>query len=113
MSRILETASGSTSVQMSYEIQIYDLFDEAIAPKDKDNREYVQLFVERHGTTIEVSIDVDIEEGEAYFSGIDEMYAEKTGAEISPSELPPFLWKNIEARAKKYAVDNGLEAFLW
>ena len=114
MSKILETANGTTSLNMDYEIELEYLFDdEELDDTKRLVYEEVQAFVAMHGETLSVDIEASIDGGEACFEGILEISSDKTRKSIDHSAVPTFLMKQIESDAEDYAEENGLGSFLW
>ena len=114
MSKILETASGTTSLNMDYDIELEYLFDdEELDDTKRLVYEEVQAFVAMHGETLSVDIEASIDGGEACFEGILEITSDKTRTTIDHSAVPTFIMKQIESDAEDYAEENGLGSFLW
>jgi hypothetical protein len=114
MSKILDTANGTTTLNMYYDIELEYLFDDQELDDTKRQiYEEVQAFVAKHGETLSVDIEASIDGGEACFEGILEITSEKTRQTIDHSTVPKFLIKQIESNAEDYAEENGLETFLW
>jgi len=114
MSRILDTANGSTSVSMTYEIKDYleDLFNtDKLDAKKLLLKQEIQSFIDKYGDCLSVEVDVSIDEGYACSEGITEICSENTGARIELSEIPEFLLSKIDETASEYAEENGLESF--
>lgn len=113
MSRILETANGTTSLTMDYEIEIDYLFD--VEKMDDTTRvayQQVQSFIAQHGETLTLEIEVSIDGGEASLDGIERITSEKMRKTIEYAAVPTYLMKKIESDAEDYAEENGLESFL-
>ena len=114
MSKILETANGTTSLTMDYDIELEYLFDlESLDDTNRPIYEEVKAFVATYGETLSIDIEVSIDGGEASFDGIERITSEKTRKTIDYATVPTFLMKQIESNAEDYAEETGLESFLW
>lgn len=114
MSKILDTANGTTSLNMDHDIELEYLFDdEELNDTKRPVYEEVKAFVEKYGETLSIDIEVSIDGGEACFEGILEITSEKTRKTLDHSAVPTFLMKQIESNAEDYAEENGLGSFLW
>ena len=113
MSRILETANGTTTITTDYEIEIDALFElDKLTNEQRVEYEKVKSFIALHGTIILINIEVEIDEGIASFRNIEDFISEKTSQTIDPTSIPKILMDEFESTAEFYAEENGLSSFL-
>ena len=114
MSRILDTAYGNVTLNMSYDIEIEYLFDiPNLTAVKKPLFEEVQQFISKYGKSLSVNIAASIDAGDANFDEIEDISSEQTKQKIDEKDIPKLLMKQLEAEAESYAEENGLDAFLW
>jgi hypothetical protein len=110
MSKILDTANGESSLDMDFDIDLYDYFDlENPKENEKEALAACQAFIEEYGDFLSVEVFAEISEGYAMYAGYGNIYSGRTC--IDPSKIPDIILSDIEDHAKSCAEEYGLGAY--
>ena len=111
MSKVLNMANGDTTLWMSFDIELYQLFDEEnIQEDEKEEYELCLAFTQKYGEVLEVQVFADIDEGYSEYAGYGAICLGSTT--IDEAEIPGIILGAIESSAESYAESEGLNGFL-
>lgn len=111
MSKVLNMANGDTTLWMSFDIELYDLFDEENLPEDeKEEYELCLAFTQKYGEVLDVQVFAEIDEGYSEYAGYGAICLGRNP--IDEAEIPGTILGAIESSAESYAESEGLDSFL-
>ena len=111
MSKVLNMANGDTTLWMSFDIELYDLFDEENLQEDeREEYERCLAFTQKYGEILDVQVFADIDEGYSEYAGYGAICLGRNA--IDEAEIPGTILGAIESSAESCAESEGLESFL-